>query len=44
MGEMIELKAELDKLIARLGGVLAARTVLNEQDEIVENHILSDLT
>jgi len=44
MGEMIELKAELDKLIARLGGVLAARTVLNEQDEIVEILILSYLT
>lgn len=44
MGEMIELKAELENLISRLSGVLAARTVLNDQDEIVEIHILSDLT
>ncbi|MDW7659408.1 MAG: hypothetical protein SCM11_19750 [Bacillota bacterium] len=44
MSEMIELKTELDKLIGRLNGVLAARTVLNDQDEIVEIHILSDLT
>jgi len=44
MQEMIELKAELDRLMASLGGVLAARTVLNDNDEIVEIHILSDLT
>lgn len=44
MGEIIELKTELDKLIARLNGVLAARTVLDDQDEIAEIHILSDLT
>jgi hypothetical protein len=44
MAETIDLKTELDKLVSRLSGVLAARTVLNEQDEIVEIHILSDLT
>jgi hypothetical protein len=44
MREMLELKADLDKLIGRLSGVLAARTVLDDQDEIVEIHILSDLT
>ncbi|MEA4888936.1 MAG: hypothetical protein VB070_05690 [Clostridiaceae bacterium] len=44
MQEMIELKSELDKLIASLNGVLAAKTVLNDQDEIVEIHVLSDLT
>ncbi|NLV48228.1 MAG: hypothetical protein GXY22_06190 [Clostridiaceae bacterium] len=44
MGDMIELRTELDKLISRLSGVLAARTVLNEQDEIVEIHVLSDMT
>lgn len=44
MQEMIELKSELDKLMSSLNGVLAARTVLNDQDEIIEIHILSDLT
>jgi len=44
MQEMIELKSELDKLMSSLSGVLAARTVLNDDDEIVEIHILSDLT
>lgn len=44
MQNMIELKTELDKLMASLGGVLAARTVLNANDEIVEIHILSDFT
>ena len=44
MQEMIELKSELDKLMSSLNGVLAARTVLNEQDEIIEVHILSDLS
>ncbi len=44
MADMIELKAELDKLVGRLNGVLGAKTVLNEQDEIVEIHVLSDLS
>jgi hypothetical protein len=44
MQEMIELKTELDKLMSSLSGVIAARTVLNADDEIVEIHILSDLT
>ena len=44
MQEMIELKRELDKLMSSLNGVLAARTVLNDQDEITEIHILSDLS
>lgn len=44
MHEMIELKSELDKLMSSLSGVMAARTVLNADDEIVEIHILSDLT
>ncbi len=44
MQEMIELKAELDKLMSSLSGVMAARTVLNADDEIVEIHVLSDLT
>lgn len=44
MPEMIELKGELDKLLGTLSGVLAARTVLNADDEIIEIHILSDLT
>lgn len=42
--KMIELKQELDKLMSSLTGVLAARTVLNDQDEIIEIHILSDLS
>ena len=44
MSEMVELKPELDKLMMQLGGVLAARTVLNDQNEIVEIHVLSDLS
>ncbi len=44
MQEMIELKSELDKLMSSLSGVMAARTVLGDDDEIVEIHILSDLT
>ncbi|HBP37831.1 MAG TPA: hypothetical protein DD640_03660 [Clostridiales bacterium] len=44
MQEMIELKSELDKLISSLSGVLAARTLLNANDEITEIHVLSDLT
>lgn len=44
MPEMIELKGELDKLLGTLSGVLAARTVLNADNEIIEIHILSDLT
>jgi hypothetical protein len=44
MREMIELRAELDKLVSHLNGVLAARTVLNDEDEITEIHVLSDLT
>ena len=44
MQEMIELKSELDKLMSSLNGVLAARTVLNDLDEIIEIHILSDLS
>lgn len=44
MQEMIELKSELDRLMSSLNGVMAARTILNEQDEIIEIHILSDLS
>ena len=44
MGELVELQTELDKLISRLSGVLAARTVVNDQNEIVEIHILSDMS
>jgi hypothetical protein len=44
MREMIELKSELDKLISSLNGVLAARSVLNDEDEVMEIHVLSDLT
>jgi hypothetical protein len=44
MREMIELRAELDKLVSHLNGVLAARTVLNDEDEIIEIHVLSDLS
>ncbi len=44
MQEMIELKAELDRLMSSLSGILAARTVLNSENEIMEIHILSDLT
>ena len=44
MQEMIELKSELDKLMTSLSGIIAARTVLGDEDEIVEIHILSDLT
>ena len=44
MQEMIELKSELDRLMSSLNGVMAARTILNDQDEIIEIHILSDLS
>ncbi|MGI6325933.1 MAG: hypothetical protein ACOX1U_03020 [Saccharofermentanales bacterium] len=44
MRDMIELKAELDKLMCGLGGVLAAKTVFGDGGEIIEIHILSDLT
>jgi hypothetical protein len=44
MREMIELKAELDKLISSLGGVLASRAVLSDDEEIQEIHVLSDLS
>jgi hypothetical protein len=44
MQEMIELKAELEKLISSLSGVLAARAVLNADDEVTEIHVLSDLS
>jgi len=44
VGEMTERKEELDQLISRLSGVLAARAVLNEEGEIVEIHVLSDLS
>ena len=44
MADMIELKAEIDKLVGRLSGVLGAKTVLDERDEIVEIHVLSDLS
>lgn len=43
MQEMIDLRVELDKLISGLSGVLAARTVMNDNDEIIEVHVLSDL-
>ncbi len=44
MQNVIELKSEMDRLFSSLGGVLAARAVFNDDDEIVEIHILSDLT
>ena len=44
MRELIELRSELDKLISGLSGVLAARTVLNDEDQVTEIHVLSDLT
>jgi hypothetical protein len=44
MQNMIELKLEMERLLSSLGGVIAARAVFNEDDEIVEIHILSNLT
>lgn len=44
MPNMIELKSEMDRLLSSLGGVIAARAVFNDEDEIVEIHVLSDLT
>lgn len=44
MQEMIELKTELDRLMNSLSGILAARTVLNDEDQIIEIHILSDMS
>jgi hypothetical protein len=44
MREMIELRSELDKLIGSLSGVMAARSVLNSDDEVTEIHVLSDLS
>lgn len=44
MQNMIELKSEMERLLSSLGGVIAARAVFNENDEIVELHVLSDLS
>lgn len=44
MQDMIDLRVEIDRLLSNLSGVLAARTVLNDDDEIVEIHVLSDLS
>ncbi len=44
MHNMIELKSEMDRLLSSLGGVIAARAVFNDEDEVVEIHVLSDLT
>lgn len=44
MQEIIDLRVELDQLISRLNGVVAARTVLSEDDSITEIHVLSDLS
>ncbi|MGI6298907.1 MAG: hypothetical protein ACOX1T_07005 [Saccharofermentanales bacterium] len=41
---MIELKSEMDRLFSSLGGVIAARAIFNDDEEIVEIHVLSDLT
>ena len=43
MQEKLDLRIELDQLISGLNGVLAARTVLDDHDEIIEVHVLSDL-
>ncbi len=44
MQNMIELKPEMERLLSSLGGVIAARAVFNDDDEIVEIHVLSDLS
>ena len=44
MQEMIELRPELDRLMNSLSGILAARTVINDDDEISEIHVLSDMS
>lgn len=44
MQNMIELKSEMERLLSSLGGVIAARAVFNDEDEIVEIHVLSDLS
>lgn len=44
MLNMIELKSEMERLLSSLGGVIAARAVFNDDDEIVELHVLSDLS
>ncbi|NLC84410.1 MAG: hypothetical protein GX749_04970 [Ruminococcaceae bacterium] len=44
MQNVIELKSEMDRLFSSLGGVIAARAIFNDDEEIVEIHILSDLT
>lgn len=44
MQNMIELKSEMERLLSSLGGVIAARAVFNDDDEIVEIHVLSDLS
>jgi hypothetical protein len=44
MSEALNLQLEIDRLMGNLAGVLAARTVFNEDNEIIEIHILSDLS
>ncbi len=44
MMEKVDLSTELDSLIARLSGVLAAKTVVDDHGDITEIHVLSDLT
>ncbi len=43
MQEKLDLSVELDQLLSGLNGVLAAKTVLDDQDDIIEVHVLSDL-
>ena len=44
MQEITDLRIELDQLISRLSGVVAARAVLDEDDAVTEIHVLSDLS
>lgn len=44
MQEMIDLRVEMDRLLSNLSGILAARTVMDDDDNIIEIHVLSDLT